>query len=126
MPDSLAQILTRLLAKKPDSRYQKPTELLYDLEAPERASGKARPEDEIPDFFQGMAPAAAVPAPPPTGEISDSVTSAGTPVARPRPSTEKSCVTTLFRIALVVFLVSAIVSFAAGFQAAVRGPAKLP
>ncbi len=42
-----------------------------------------------------------------------------------RPKTETSCVATVFRIALAVFLVSAVVSFAVGFQAAVRGPAKL-
>ena len=42
-----------------------------------------------------------------------------------RRETEKLWVTAAFRVALAVFLVSAIMSFAAGFVAAVRGPAKL-
>jgi hypothetical protein len=43
----------------------------------------------------------------------------------PRPEAEKSCVATLFQAALVIFLFCALISFAAGFVAAVRGPAKL-
>ena len=38
--------------------------------------------------------------------------------------TEKAWVSTVFRAALLVFLVSAIISFTAGFLAAIRGPAK--
>jgi hypothetical protein len=43
----------------------------------------------------------------------------------PRPEAEKSFVATVFQAALVVFLLCAVISFAAGFVAAVRGPAKL-
>ncbi len=43
----------------------------------------------------------------------------------PRPDAEKSWVTTAFQTALVIFLICAVISFAAGFAAAVRGPAKL-
>jgi ABC-type spermidine/putrescine transport system permease subunit I len=39
-----------------------------------------------------------------------------------RPSTEKSAISATFRVALSVFLVCAVISFAAGFVAAVRGP----
>jgi len=42
--------------------------------------------------------------------------------ASPRPETEKTWVSTLFRLSLTLFLFCAIVSFAAGFVAAVRGP----
>jgi len=38
---------------------------------------------------------------------------------------EKAGVSAIFRIALAVFLVSAVISFGAGFVAAVRGPTKL-
>jgi hypothetical protein len=40
----------------------------------------------------------------------------------PRPDTEKSFVATIFQTALVIFLFCALISFAAGFVAAVRGP----
>jgi hypothetical protein len=43
----------------------------------------------------------------------------------PRPEAEKAWVSRVFRAALAVFLFCAVVSFAAGFVAAVRGPAKL-
>jgi hypothetical protein len=43
----------------------------------------------------------------------------------PRPEAEKAWVSRAFRAALAVFLFCAIVSFAAGFVAAVRGPSKL-
>lgn len=43
-----------------------------------------------------------------------------------RSETEKSWVTLAFRIALTIFLFGAITSFAVGFVAAVRGPARLP
>jgi len=38
-------------------------------------------------------------------------------------NTEKTWVSRIFRAALAVFLVSAVISFGAGFAAAVRGPA---
>ncbi len=43
----------------------------------------------------------------------------------PRPETEKAWVSRVFQAALTVFLFCAVISFAAGFIAAVRGPAKL-
>jgi hypothetical protein len=43
----------------------------------------------------------------------------------PRPEREKHWITTAFQVALIVFLVSAVISFGAGFIAAVRGPEKL-
>ena len=43
----------------------------------------------------------------------------------PRPEAEKNWVSGVFRAALAVFLFSAVISFAAGFVAAVRGPSKL-
>jgi hypothetical protein len=43
----------------------------------------------------------------------------------PRPEAEKTWVSGVFRAALAVFLFCAVISFAAGFVAAVRGPAKL-
>jgi hypothetical protein len=42
-----------------------------------------------------------------------------------RPEAEKFWVTTIFRAAMVVFLGTAVISFAAGFVAAVRGPGKM-
>jgi hypothetical protein len=42
-----------------------------------------------------------------------------------RPEAEKAWVTRVFRAALAVFLFCAVISFAAGFVAAVRGPSKL-
>jgi hypothetical protein len=42
-----------------------------------------------------------------------------------RPETEKSRVVTIFQAALTIFLICAVISFAAGFVAALRGPAKL-
>jgi hypothetical protein len=43
----------------------------------------------------------------------------------PRPEAEKAWVSRVFRAALAVFLFCAVISFAAGFVAAVRGPSKL-
>lgn len=43
----------------------------------------------------------------------------------PRPEAEKAWVARVFRAALAVFLFCAVISFAAGFVAAVRGPSKL-
>ena len=43
----------------------------------------------------------------------------------PAADTEKIWVPAIFRVALAVFIVSAVISFAAGFVAAIRGPAKL-
>jgi hypothetical protein len=40
----------------------------------------------------------------------------------PRPVGEKSWVVNIFQAALTVFLLCAVISFAAGFVAAVRGP----
>jgi hypothetical protein len=42
----------------------------------------------------------------------------------PRPEAEKTWVSRVFRAALAVFLFCAVISFAAGFAAAVRGPSK--
>jgi hypothetical protein len=42
-----------------------------------------------------------------------------------RPEAEKSWVSGVFRAALAVFLFCGVISFAAGFVAAVRGPSKL-
>ena len=42
----------------------------------------------------------------------------------PRPEAEKAWVSRVFRAALAVFLFCAVISFAAGFVAAVRGPSK--
>jgi hypothetical protein len=42
----------------------------------------------------------------------------------PRSESEKVWVSRLFRAALTVFLFCAVISFAAGFVAAVRGPSK--
>jgi hypothetical protein len=42
----------------------------------------------------------------------------------PRPEAEKAWVSRVFRAALAVFLFCALISFAAGFVAAVRGPSK--
>jgi len=41
-----------------------------------------------------------------------------------RPEAEKAWVSGIFRGALTVFLITAVISFAAGFVAAVRGPSK--
>ncbi len=43
----------------------------------------------------------------------------------PRPEAEKVWVSRVFRAALAVFLFCAVISFAAGFVAAVRGPSRL-
>jgi hypothetical protein len=43
----------------------------------------------------------------------------------PRPEAEKTWVSGVFRAALAVFLFCAVISFAAGFVAALRGPSKL-
>ncbi len=40
-----------------------------------------------------------------------------------RPKLEKTWVSNLFQAALTIFLVCAVISFIAGFKAAVRGPA---
>jgi len=42
----------------------------------------------------------------------------------PRPAPEKSWVAAVFQTALVIFLACAVISFAVGFVAAVRGPAR--
>jgi uncharacterized membrane protein HdeD (DUF308 family) len=42
-----------------------------------------------------------------------------------RPEAEKSRVVTIFHTALVVFLVCGVISFVAGFIAALRGPTKM-
>ena len=43
----------------------------------------------------------------------------------PATDAEKTWVAAIFRAALAVFIVSAVISFAAGFVAAVRGPSKV-
>ncbi len=43
----------------------------------------------------------------------------------PRPETEKAWVSRVFGAALAVFLFCAVISFATGFAAGVRGPSKL-
>jgi serine/threonine protein kinase len=59
MPERLAAVLRRMLAKKPANRYQTPAELLWDLRSQKKQSGTAgweNPETPLP---------AAAPAPPP-------------------------------------------------------------
>jgi hypothetical protein len=43
-----------------------------------------------------------------------------------RPEPEKTFVSKVFEVALAVFLLCAVISFVAGFKAAVRGPSSLP